>query len=65
MPDIVLGQKVVLIIEGKPKTLHLDFSAIEPQKHPKNTYFVDKFCTTNSGKVQRQKTLETLNLDHP
>jgi len=64
MPDIVLGQKVVLIIEGKPKTLHLDFSAIEPQKHPKNTYFVDKFCTTNSGKVQRQKTLETLNLDH-
>ncbi|MDA1176388.1 MAG: AMP-binding protein [Bacteroidetes bacterium] len=64
MPDIVLGQKVVLIIEGKPKILHLDFSAIEPQKHPKNTYFIDKFCTTNSGKVQRQKTVETLNLDH-
>lgn len=64
MPDIVLGQKVVLIIEGKPKILHLDFSAIEPQKHPKNTYFIDKFCTTNSGKVQRQKTVETLNLDY-
>ena len=65
IPDTVLGQKVVLIIEGKPKTLHLNYSTIEPQKHPKNTYFVDKFCTTNSGKVQRQKTLETLNLDHP
>jgi O-succinylbenzoic acid--CoA ligase len=64
IPDEILGQKVVLIIEGESQNIELDFSEINTKKRPKHTFFVKKFCETNSGKIQRQKTLETLNLNH-
>ena len=64
IPDKLLGQKVILIIEGKSQELELDFSEIEINKRPKNIYFIKEFCETTSGKIQRQKTLETLNLNH-
>lgn len=62
--DKVLGQKVVLIIEGKAKQLDLDLNEIEAIKRPKVTYFLPKFHRTKSGKIQRQKTLDLLNLNH-
>ena len=64
IPDKLLGQKVILIIEGKSQELELDFSEIDINKRPKNIYFIKEFCETTSGKIQRQKTLETLNLNH-
>jgi O-succinylbenzoic acid--CoA ligase len=64
IPDKLLGQKVILIVEGKSQELELDFSEIDSKKRPKNIYFIKEFCETSSGKIQRQKTLETLNLYH-
>lgn len=64
VPDEVLGQKAVLIIEGEAKQLELDLNEIETIKRPKDTYFLPKFHRTKSGKIQRQKNLEALNLNH-
>ena len=64
VPDEVLGQKVVLIIEGKAKQLDLDLNEMESIKRPKVTYFLPEFQRTKSGKIQRQKTLDLLNLNH-
>jgi O-succinylbenzoic acid--CoA ligase len=65
LTDETLGQKVVLIIEGEVKKLELDWHQIDPIKRPKNIYFVPVFSETRSGKIQRQKTLELLNLNQP
>ena len=64
IPDQLLGQKVILILEGNSQDLQLNFSDIDSKKRPKNIYFIKEFCETTSGKIQRQKTLETLNLNH-
>ena len=64
VPDEVLGQKAVLIIECEAKQLELDLNEIETIKRPKATYFLPQFHRTKSGKIQRQKTLEALNLNH-
>jgi len=52
-----------LIIEGEVKELELDWHQIDSIKRPKNIYFVPVFSETSSGKIQRQKTLELLNLN--
>ena len=65
LTDETLGQKVVLIIEGEVKKLELDWHQIDHIKRPKNIYFVPVFSETRSGKIQRQKTLEMLNLNQP
>lgn len=64
VPDEVLGQKVVLIVEAEAKQLDLDLGDIETIKRPKATYFLSKFHRTKSGKIQRQKTLDSLDLNH-
>jgi len=61
--DITLGQKVVLVIEGKKIKVNLNWGEIEPIKQPKSIFFIDKFIETKSGKIRRQKTLELLNLN--
>jgi O-succinylbenzoic acid--CoA ligase len=63
LTDETLGQKVVLIIEGEVKELELYWHQIDPINRPKNIYFVPVFLETSSGKIQRQKTLELLNLN--
>ena len=64
LPDEILGQKVVLIVEGKSKQLDLDLSGIEGIKRPKEIFFIPQFHVTQSGKIQRQKTLDSLDLNH-
>ena len=51
------------IIEGEVKEIELDWHQIDPIKRPKKIYFVPVFSETSSGKIQRQKTLELLNLN--
>ena len=63
--DDTLGQKVVLIIEGEEKKLELDWNQIDPLKRPKAIYFVPNFLETSSGKIQRNKTVDLLNLNQP
>lgn len=61
LPDDRLGQKVILIIEGKDK-LSIDFTDYGLTKYeiPKQIYFFDQFPETESGKIIRQKVLQAL-----
>ncbi len=67
IPDEKLGQKIVLIIEGKPmEESCLDALknrialAIEKYEAPKEIYFVNKFIETDTGKVKRTLIKENL-----
>ncbi len=59
LPDDRLGEKVVLIIEGKDKFL-VDFAKLGLAKYeiPKQVYYLDKFPETDSGKLIRQQVLK-------
>jgi O-succinylbenzoic acid--CoA ligase len=56
--DEKFGQKLVLVVEGdqyKINFKHFDLSKFE---EPKKIYFVPEFIETDTGKLQRTKTLE-------
>lgn len=56
--DEVLGEKLVLIIEGKIYKLpDMVFTDLEKYEVPKETIFIESFVETPTGKVQRKKTL--------
>ena len=65
LPDEKLGEKLVLIVEGKKSTtilnsfqnLNKDLTKYET---PKEIYFLSQFQETHTGKVQRTKTLELI-----
>lgn len=61
LPDEQLGQKVILIIEGKKKPV-IDFKKTTLLKYeiPKQVYFIDSFPETESGKIIRQKVLKSV-----
>lgn len=62
LPDDVLGEKVVLIIEGANFTI--DFSAINEilskYEVPKRVLFIDHFFETATKKILRHKTLDLI-----
>ncbi|MEN8805310.1 MAG: AMP-binding protein [Wenyingzhuangia sp.] len=60
IPDQHLGEKLVLIIEGKPE--FYDFSNVTLSKYqtPKQIIFVDEFVSTVTKKIQRKKTLDLI-----
>ncbi len=69
MPDKVLGQKLVLLVEGKERsTLYkkiLDFQkqhsqVVSKYEVPKKVMFVKNFIKTETGKVNRKRTIATL-----
>tara|TARA_Y100000034_G_scaffold84474_1_gene101276 strand:- start:159278 stop:160351 length:1074 start_codon:yes stop_codon:yes gene_type:complete len=71
MPDRKLGEKLVLVVEGQPKSAEQKVQLIEKIKKltilhkyqkPKEIYFVEPFKETTSGKIQRQLTLEVHDL---
>jgi O-succinylbenzoic acid--CoA ligase len=70
MDDVQLGKKLILLIEDTQQILHVSdilknikqsnkFSKFEI---PKSVYTVEKFIETNTGKLQRGKTVATLSL---
>jgi o-succinylbenzoate---CoA ligase len=59
--DKILGNKVVLVIEGNNKE-EVSFEGLEKYEVPKNTYYVDRFVETSSSKINRKETLQLLNL---
>ena len=63
IPDDILGQKVLLIIEGEETKLEIDWHRIDPLKRPKAIYFIPNFLETSSGKIRRKKTVDLLNLN--
>ena len=62
--DKKLGEKVVLVIEGKKTKVNFNWGEIEPIKQPKSIFFIDKFIETKSGKIKRKKTISLLNLNN-
>jgi O-succinylbenzoic acid--CoA ligase len=59
--DETLGNKLILVIEGDDTPLDSSiFESLEKLEIPKKTYFVPEFIMTETGKIQRKKTLEKL-----
>lgn len=54
LPDDVLGEKIVLVIESD-KEIHIDFSSttLTPYEKPKQLIYTKQFAETESGKVKR------------
>lgn len=54
-PDELLGQKLILVVEGEKRTF--DFSSVDLTKYqlPKEILFLPSFPRTESGKIKRQK----------
>lgn len=62
-PDEVLGEKLILVIEGETNELDPSvFDGLEKFERPKKVYNVKKFIETGFGKIQRKKTLAQINL---
>ncbi|MFP9099599.1 AMP-binding protein [Flavobacterium sp. RHBU_24] len=58
LPDEVLGEKLILVVEGSPVTIpDQAYSNLDKYEKPKTILFVNKFAETGSGKVQRGETV--------
>lgn len=61
IPDTVLGEKLVLVIESEkyelPKNI---FNKLDKYEKPKEVFFVPKFQETESGKIRRSEVLKRL-----
>jgi O-succinylbenzoic acid--CoA ligase len=64
IPDKKLGQKLILIIEGKKHNNFLNNikknKTLTKFEQPKEVYFIDKFIETKTKKIQRKKTLDLI-----
>ncbi len=59
VPDDLLGEKVILIVEGKEEAFpEIDYVGLHPYEIPKKVYFVDTMEYTTTGKLQRELTKE-------
>ncbi|OIQ29079.1 MAG: O-succinylbenzoic acid--CoA ligase [Bacteroidetes bacterium MedPE-SWsnd-G2] len=61
-PDQVLGEQIVLVLEGESVIVDDSIYGKEFGKFeiPKKTYNVSKFVETPTGKIQRKKTVELI-----
>jgi O-succinylbenzoic acid--CoA ligase len=63
IPDETLGEKLILIIEGRPYEVNLNNTkSLSKFEIPKKIYFVAEFIETETNKIQRRKTLNLLNV---
>lgn len=59
--DAVLGEKLVLIIEGEKLPLDEDiYSLLDKYEKPKEVFYIDKFVETENGKIKRKEMLESI-----
>lgn len=57
--DEKFGEKVILVIEGKPFEVEtVIFSELSKYQVPKEIVFIDEFLETETNKINRKKTLE-------
>ena len=64
IPDEKLGEKLVLIIEGKKHVIKYKNLGLSKFETPKKVYFLEQFVETETKKIQRKKTLDLLNFDN-
>ena len=62
IPDEKLGEKLILIIEGKEQKISFEDANLSKYETPKQIYFIDKFVETETKKIQRTNTLDFINL---
>lgn len=59
--DAVLGEKLVLVIEGEQQTLDESiFEDLDKYEKPKEVFYVAKFSETESGKIKRKEIVESI-----
>ncbi|MEM0576899.1 AMP-binding protein [Flavobacterium polysaccharolyticum] len=59
--DDVLGEKVVLYVEGEPITIDdAVFGVLDKYEKPKNIVFIPKFKVTATGKIVRKESINLL-----
>ena len=60
--DDKFGEKVVLVVEGEGQEIDVDsLASFLPKYHsPKEVFYLKQFSRTDSGKIQRSKTLDQL-----
>ncbi|MGO4905155.1 AMP-binding protein [Flavobacterium sp. W20_MBD1_R3] len=59
--DLVLGEKLVLIIEGEIQSIAENiFDVLDKYEKPKEVFFVAKFAETQNGKIKRKEILESI-----
>jgi len=60
LPDTVLGEKLVLVIEGEKQDFPADFfDVLGKYEKPKEIVFVSKFKENENGKLLRKPTLQS------
>lgn len=60
-PNETLGEQLILVVEADNTTLDKEvFSGLGKLEIPKNIYSVSQFVMTETGKIQRTKTLEKI-----
>ncbi|BBA17286.1 AMP-binding protein [Blattabacterium cuenoti] len=63
IPDKILGEKIVLVIEGKPFSLHIPDSIFNGNKKfykPKNIFFISHFTKNLLSKFRRKEIMKKL-----
>jgi O-succinylbenzoic acid--CoA ligase len=61
IPDAVLGEKLVLVIEGEKEPLPEDvYRSLDKYEKPKEVVYIDKFIETENGKIKRKEMLESI-----
>jgi O-succinylbenzoic acid--CoA ligase len=60
-PDNVLGEKLVLVIEGQEEAFDMQiFDELDRYEKPKEVVFIPKFTETGNGKILRKETLKNI-----
>lgn len=62
IPDEILGEKLILLIEGENRAYDFSSLALSKYQTPKQTYFVEQFVETETKKIQRKKTLDLIDV---
>src|SRR5690606_22523021 len=64
IPDKILGEKLILIIENDSATnFQIPSSNLHPYEIPKEIYFTGKFPRTESGKIKRNEILKLIDFN--
>lgn len=59
--DDVLGEKVVLYVEGEPMSIdEAVFTSLDKYEKPKDIVFIPKFKVTATGKIIRKESIDSL-----
>jgi O-succinylbenzoic acid--CoA ligase len=61
IPDSVLGEKLILVIEEDQQAGdEVNFAMLDKYEKPKEVFYVSKFTETENGKIKRKEILENL-----